>query len=160
PSRTATRVTAPGPVPPTKSGTPSPVTSAVAVRTLTGCPGKKSRVPPRSYFPPDGLSARAVPSVGPPAAAGCGEKLTCRRYDRLPVSLVPLVAATVNANTPACVGRPVSSPVSARVTPGGGSPSVTVKVYGPGGPEAVSVWLYGRPTTASGRAAGLTATGT
>ena len=66
--------------------------------------------------------------------------------EKVAVALSPAgsVAATVNEYVPAAVGVPSSAPSSAppgdRVRPGGRAPAATVKVYGPGGPDAVRVW--------------------
>jgi hypothetical protein len=73
---------------------------------------------------------------------------------------VVLAAVTVKANVPTAVGVPVNAPEGLRVSPGGSAPAVTAKVYGPGGPDAVIVWLYATPPAPFGRVAGASTTGT
>ena len=55
-----------------KSGIPSPVTSAVAVRTVTVESGKNVIVSLRRYGPPVGVSSRAFPSAVPPTRTDPG----------------------------------------------------------------------------------------
>jgi hypothetical protein len=70
----------------------------------------------------------------------------------LAVSLIVSVTSTVNGKFPEVVGIPESRPFPVRFRPPGGTPLVTLHVYGPVPPVAVNVAEYGIPTESLGSA--------
>jgi hypothetical protein len=165
PLTTAIIVLTPGPVTKTVSATPSPLKSPVAVRTSPRSPGNTLggiTRPGGLAYAPDSLGAYtlAIPRGAPPTdrfrggpagtpdgpgeGGGGGEEesagLMVRVYTRLPDKFALFVAVMAKSKEPAFVGIPKRAPeVLFRLSPGGRAPEVTAKVYGPGGPDAVSV---------------------
>src|SRR5689334_7156710 len=107
-------------------GAVNTIGAALTLVTVTGCVAVEAT----------GTSPKST--VGGFAAMTIGGGAIATLNDPLPVQPFTAVACTSKANVPVVVGVPVSAPLPASTSPGGGAPLAIANVYGASPPDAVT----------------------